>query len=134
MGNLAHTNTNVPTNLYWAKIWWILLDEQSQWAWISFTCSTELKSSSPFKYILQVSVSHTRNVCKSKNTLKPILVVFWPCSMIIFLTCKPPGTKKDHCRPLSKLIGLPPSQGLCIWLFCDLQTHLLFCDLQTHFI
>ena len=50
-----------------------------------------------------------------------------------FITCNPPGTNKDPCRPFSKLIGLPPSQELCIWLFYDLQTHLVFFDLQTNF-
>ena len=48
LGNPAHTNPNIPSNLYWAKRWCILLEGQSQCTWISFTCSTELKSSSPF--------------------------------------------------------------------------------------
>ena len=30
LGNLAHTNTNIQLNLYWAKIWCILLENQSQ--------------------------------------------------------------------------------------------------------
>ena len=45
--NPTHTNPNIPSNLYWAKIWWILHKERSQCTWNSFTCSTELKSSSP---------------------------------------------------------------------------------------
>ena len=47
MENLAHTNQNIPSNLYWANIWCIFLKEQSQCPWISFTIPTELKSSSP---------------------------------------------------------------------------------------
>ena len=38
---------NIPSNLYWAKLWCILLEERSQCTWISFTSPTELKSSSP---------------------------------------------------------------------------------------
>ena len=30
-------------------------------------------------------LSHTRNVCKSQNTLLPVFLIFWPCSMIISL-------------------------------------------------
>ena len=52
MGNLALTNPNIPSNLYWAKRWCILLEEQSQCTWISFTCSTELKSSSPLHLVM----------------------------------------------------------------------------------
>ena len=43
--NLPHTNQNIPSNLYWAKIWCILLEQQSQCTWINCTSSTELKSS-----------------------------------------------------------------------------------------
>ena len=46
--NPAHTNQNVPKNLYFGNIWCILLEQQSHNAWISLTCSTELKSSFPF--------------------------------------------------------------------------------------
>ena len=49
LGNLAQTIPNIPSNLYWAKKWCILLEGRSQCTWISFTCSTELKSSSPFQ-------------------------------------------------------------------------------------
>ena len=68
-----------------------------------------------------------------------------------FLKCNPPSTNKDHCRPLSKLICLPPlTRALymtILWLtdtftilwptdtfyivFCYLQTHFLLCDLHT---
>ena len=47
LGKSGVTNPNIPSNLYWAKIWCILLDKRSQWTWIRVTCSTELKSSSP---------------------------------------------------------------------------------------
>ena len=49
LGNLAHTNPNIPSNLYWAKIWCILLVELSQGPWIIFSGPTELKSSSPLE-------------------------------------------------------------------------------------
>ena len=45
MGNTANTNPNIPLILYWAKIRCILRKQQSQGPWISFTISTELKSS-----------------------------------------------------------------------------------------
>ena len=45
--NLAHTNPNITLNLYWAKIWLILLNEWSQGPTPKYTCSTELKSSFP---------------------------------------------------------------------------------------
>ena len=48
LGNLVHTNPNIPLNFYWAKIWCILIDKRSQCTWIRVTSSTELKSSSPF--------------------------------------------------------------------------------------
>ena len=51
-GNLVHTNPNVPSKLFWAKIWCILLEEQSQCPWISFTIPTELKSSSPLQPVI----------------------------------------------------------------------------------
>ena len=44
--NPAHTNPNIPSNLYWIKIWCILLEERSQCHWINFTGPIELKSSS----------------------------------------------------------------------------------------
>ena len=47
--NLAHTNQNKPSKLYWAKIGCIFPKEQSQCPWISFTIPTELKSSYPFQ-------------------------------------------------------------------------------------
>ena len=52
-GNLTYTNQNTPSNLFGAKIWCILLQQQSQGpnlklCKISSTISTELKSSSPF--------------------------------------------------------------------------------------
>ena len=51
--NLAHTNPNIPSKLYRAKRWCILLEGRSQCTWIRFTSSSELKSSSPLtKYIL----------------------------------------------------------------------------------
>ena len=75
MVNLAHKNPNIPSNLYWAEIWWILLEEWSQCTWISFTSPTELKSSSPFK---------SRNVGEfkkkveiSKNVGKEEKIVVW---------------------------------------------------------
>ena len=40
--------------LYWAKIWCILLEEQSQCPRISFTGPTELKCSFPFRKTLHV--------------------------------------------------------------------------------
>ena len=45
--NPANINPNIPSNLYQAKIWCILLEEQSQCPWISFTGPTELKRSFP---------------------------------------------------------------------------------------
>ena len=47
MENLAHTNLNVTSNLYWAKICYILLEEQSQCPWISFTGPTGSKVMAP---------------------------------------------------------------------------------------
>ena len=61
LGNPAHTNPNIPSNLYSAKIWCILLEQQSQCLWISFTSSTELKSSFPLgvKALLVCQRNHT---------------------------------------------------------------------------
>ena len=41
--NLALTNQNLPSNLYWAKIWCVLLEQQSHSVWRSFSCSTKLR-------------------------------------------------------------------------------------------
>ena len=71
---------------------------------------------------------HARNVCKSQNTVMPVFF----SSMIISLHV-------NHLaliRPLQTIVKAPrsaPSEILCIWLFCDLQTHLVFCDWQIHF-
>ena len=46
--NPAHPNPSIPSNLYRAKSWCILLEERRQCLWISFTSPTELTSSSPF--------------------------------------------------------------------------------------
>ena len=46
--------------------------------------------------ILHSCVSHAKNVCKSQNTLEF-------CFRQGFSTCYPPGTNKNHSRPL------PPS-------------------------
>ena len=43
-----NTNSSISSNLYWAKIWCISLEQQSQGPWISLTSSIELKSSFPF--------------------------------------------------------------------------------------
>ena len=51
-----------------------------------------------------------------------------------FSTFITPGTNKDHWRPFTKILCLPPSEIICIWLFCDLKTHFLFYDLQTNFV
>ena len=51
----AHTNPNILSNPYWAKIWCILLEQRSQGQWISFTSSTELKSGFPFHFLLSLS-------------------------------------------------------------------------------
>ena len=40
--NPEHTNQNQPSNLCSAKVWCILLEQQGQCAWISFTSLTEL--------------------------------------------------------------------------------------------
>ena len=50
--NLAHTDLNMHLNLYGAKIWWILLEEQSQLPPLKLTNSTELKSYSPFHCVI----------------------------------------------------------------------------------
>ena len=42
-----------------------------------------------------------------------------------FLACNRPGNNKDHHRPLNILLCLPLSEGLYVWLFCDLHTHFL---------
>ena len=39
-GKPANTNSNIPSNLYRAKICSILLEQQGQGPWISFTSST----------------------------------------------------------------------------------------------
>ena len=49
--NLVNTNPNVPSNLYWAKIWCIKLEKLSYSPWIRVTCLTKLKSGSPFKAV-----------------------------------------------------------------------------------
>ena len=49
--NPAHTNLNIPSNLFWAQIWCILLEERSKCTLISFTSITELTSSSPFELL-----------------------------------------------------------------------------------
>ena len=54
MENPENTNPNIPSNIYWAKIWCILLKKQSQWPWISLTGPTELKSSSPWRNLKEV--------------------------------------------------------------------------------
>ena len=48
LGNPAHTNSNTPSNLYWAKVWCILFEVQSQCPTLKCTSATELKSNSPF--------------------------------------------------------------------------------------
>ena len=45
--SFVHTNHNIPSNRYWSKIWCVLLEQRSHSAWISYTCSTKLKSSFP---------------------------------------------------------------------------------------
>ena len=59
-GNLPHTNLNIPSNLFWAKILCILLEERSQCPSISFTLPTELKSSSPLQKIIKQTKNHQR--------------------------------------------------------------------------
>ena len=56
LGNPAHTNWNIPSNLYWAKVWFILLEERSQGPTPKVTSSTEMKSNCPLNtrhYTLQ---------------------------------------------------------------------------------
>ena len=45
--NTWHKNQNIPSDLYWAKICCIFLEQQCHCPWISLTSSTELKSSFP---------------------------------------------------------------------------------------
>ena len=62
--NPEHTYQNIPSNLYWAKLWSILLEEQSHCPLISFTSQTELKSKSPFNALIillsTISVHHSQ--------------------------------------------------------------------------
>ena len=51
--NLALTNLNIYTNLLWATIWLILLEERSRRPNLKFTNSTELKSNCPFAHVPQ---------------------------------------------------------------------------------
>ena len=45
--NPEHTNRNQPSSLCSAKVWCILIEQQSQCAWTKFTSLTELNSSFP---------------------------------------------------------------------------------------
>ena len=67
--NLAHTNPIIPSNLYWTKIWCIILEEQSQGPRPKFTSPTELKSSFPFLILIPFVVLFF--------TIK----FFWGCNM-----------------------------------------------------
>ena len=49
-GNPGHPNLNIASNPYRAKIWCIFLQQQNEGPWISFTNTTELKSSFTFKF------------------------------------------------------------------------------------
>ena len=51
--NMAQANPNIPLNRYWTKIWCILLEQGIKYPWISFTSSTELKSSTSVKLVLE---------------------------------------------------------------------------------
>ena len=58
MGYLAYTNPTIPSNLYRAKEWSFLLEEQSQRPNPKVTSSTELKSNSPLQNrIIQMNIS-----------------------------------------------------------------------------
>ena len=70
MENPVHTNPNTPSKLYWAKIWSILFEEQSQCTWISFTGPTELKRSSPFACCIPGMVFGKSIQLKNKEYLR----------------------------------------------------------------
>ena len=63
LGNLVHTNPNIPSNLYWAKVWCIKLEERIQRPTPKFTSSTELKSNSPLLGCFKVVFSFMFFVC-----------------------------------------------------------------------
>ena len=82
-------NPNIPSSIYWAKIWCILLEEQSECPWISFTSSTELKSRSTLKIITplnvaKISLCQNRQIWKSSFESNPYFFVLffssWPGS------------------------------------------------------
>ena len=60
--NAVHMIPNIPSNLYCAKIWCILLEQWSSGPWISFTISTELKSGFPFTLLHKVDNLTASNI------------------------------------------------------------------------
>ena len=74
--NPVYTNQKIPSNLYLAKIWCILLEQQSQSAWICFICSTELKSSFPFDAYLPSCVPGITLIIKSLEQRNKYLYIY----------------------------------------------------------
>ena len=76
--NPVNINSNIPSKPYWAKIWCILLKQQSQGPWISFTSSTELKSSFPFGFIRFSKCPIKCLICNwALNKIEPLQKLKW---------------------------------------------------------
>ena len=110
--NVAHTNPNIPSNLYWTKIWCIFLEEQSQGPTPKVTCSTERKSSFPFPQFLQSQIPqfHQSTWSPVPQSPKPPVSHF-PSPPVIhslsFKSLSHPVSKFTIPRPSSKVPKSP---------------------------
>ena len=105
-GNLVYRNINIPWNLYCGKIWCILLEGQSQFQWISFTSSTELKSSSPFGDSLMIFLNKSSKRQHAKMVREGLKKVYMrPCKIQCTFYCH---RVAKNIAPLFVYIGPPP--------------------------